>query len=174
MNFERKAIFLDRDGVVNEDTAYPHKPEHIKFKDGIFKFCKAAIQKGYIIVIVTNQAGVAKGHFSESDVQFLHKWMHNKFQEQGIEISGFYYCPYHKDALIPEYKEDSFFRKPNPGMILKASEELGININKSVIVGDKPSDRIELKELRSIILKSDYTGDDYDVESIGAVENLIG
>jgi histidinol phosphatase-like enzyme len=99
--------------------------------------------------------------------------MHNKFREQGIEIAGFYYCPYHKDGTVEDYKEDSWFRKPKPGMILQAAEELDIDIGKSVMIGDKHSDRIALKELRSVILKSTYTGDDFDVEDISALEKII-
>lgn len=170
---KKKAIFLDRDGIINEDIAYPHKPEHIKFKDGIFKFCKKAREKGYILVVITNQAGVAKGYFSEEDVKSLHKWIDNKFREHGIKIAGFYYCPYHIDAVIPEYKKDSDFRKPKPGMILKASRELGIDIDKSIMVGDKLSDRIELDTLKSIIVKSDHTGTNYDVESLAIVDDMI-
>lgn len=159
--------------MVNEDTSYPHKPEHITFMPGIFNLCNKALAKGYIIVIVSNQAGVAKGHFSENDVIFLHKWMHNKFREQGIEIAGFYYCPFHKDGIIPDYTKDSSDRKPKPGMILKAAKDLDIDIAKSIMIGDKLSDRIELNDLRSIIIKSKYTGDEFDVENFGDLEKMI-
>lgn len=168
-----KVIFLDRDGVVNEDTGYPCKPEHIKFTKSIFKFCKTALSKGYILVIISNQAGVAKGYFSEDDVRFLHKWMDNKFREQGIEISGFYYCPFHKDGVIPAYKKDSDMRKPKPGMILQAAKELNIDIKRSIMVGDKISDRINLNGLQSIIIKSKYTSENYDAESLESVEKMI-
>ena len=93
--------------------------------------------------------------------------MHNKFREQGIDIAGFYYCPFHKDGVIAEYKEDSFNRKPKPGMILQAVKDLDLNIRQSIMIGDKPSDRIELEGLRSIIIKSKYTNGDYDVEHLG-------
>lgn len=169
----KMALFLDRDGIINEDTKYPHKPEHITFKKDIFKFCKAVIEKGYILVVVSNQAGVAKGYYSEDDVVFLHKWMENKFRERGITIAGFYYCPYHIEGTVQKYRKDSPMRKPKPGMILQAAKELGIDLKKSVMVGDKPSDRIELKELKSIIVHSKYTGNEYDAEDIVAVEKMI-
>ncbi len=169
----RKAIFLDRDGVVNEDTGYPCRPEQITFTKHIFEFCKAAVVKDYILVIVSNQAGVAKGYFSEDDVNFLHKWMENKFRERGIEITGFYYCPFHRDGVIPEYTKDSNMRKPKPGMIVKAAQDLTIDITKSIMVGDKVSDRIEYDGLKSIIIRSSYTGTDYDAENLLSVEKMI-
>lgn len=172
-SLKKKALFLDRDGIINEDSEYPFKPEHIVFKKGIFKFCKSAIDKGYILVVVTNQAGIAKGYYSEDDVVFLHKWMENKFREQGIPIAKFYYCPFHSEGTIEQYKKDSPLRKPKPGMILLAAQELDIDLKKSIMIGDKPSDRIELKELKSIIVHSHYSGDNYDAENIAAVEEMI-
>ena len=171
--YTRKAIFLDRDGVINKDSAYPYKPEHITFTDGIFKFCITALKRGYILVVVTNQAGVAKGHYSEGDVISLHKWMGRKFREQGIEIAAFYYCPYHIDGIVPEYQKDSEDRKPKPGMFFQASKDLGIDIKNSIMVGDKLTDRIELEDLKSIIIKSKYTGDNYDVVSLEEVEKML-
>lgn len=170
---ENKALFLDRDGVINEDIGYPYKAEHIVFRDGIFSLCKIARKKGYILVVVTNQAGVAKGIYTESDVKSLHVWMAEQFLSHEIEIAGFYYCPYHKNGTVPEYIQDSDCRKPRPGMILKASDDLGIDIKKSVIVGDKPSDRIQIEGLRSIIIKSKYSDPNYDASDLLEVENLI-
>ncbi len=169
----RKAIFLDRDGIVNEDTGYPCKPEQIRFTKSIFKFCKTILSKEYILVIVSNQAGVAKGYFSEDAVKLLHTWMEDKFLEQGIEIAGFYYCPFHKDGVVPEYTKDSNMRKPKPGMILEAARDLNIDINKSIMIGDKISDRIELDGLQSIIVRSKYTGKGYDAKNLESVEKMI-
>jgi D,D-heptose 1,7-bisphosphate phosphatase len=175
LNFSpsKKALFLDRDGIINEDTEYPHKPEHITFKKGIFEFCKKAIDKGFILVVVSNQAGVAKGYYTEDDVVLLHKWMEDKFREQGISIAKFYYCPYHIEGTVEKYRKDSPLRKPRPGMILQASKDLGIDLEQSVMIGDKPSDRIELEELKSIIVYSKYSLNDYDAENIEALEEMI-
>lgn len=173
MTNKTKAVFLDRDGIINKDCAYPHKPEQIVFTNDIFAFCKYAIKKGYILVVVTNQAGVAKGHFVEDDVKFLHKWMNDQFIEQGINISGFYYCPYHKDGIVTEYAIDSEDRKPNPGMILKAVSDFNIDVRESIMIGDKLSDRIKLDGLRSVVIKSGYTKKGYDVENLGEIEDLI-
>jgi D-glycero-D-manno-heptose 1,7-bisphosphate phosphatase len=173
MPAKNKAVFLDRDGVINEDVAYPHKPEHIVFKKGIFNFCKRAVAKGYALVVVTNQAGVAKGYFPEDDVIRLHAWMNDKFLEQGITIAGFYYCPFHIKGSVEMYRHDSDCRKPKPGMLLKAAKDLDIDLSRSMMIGDKTSDRIELPELRSIIIKSAYVPDGYDVESLRDVEALL-
>jgi D-glycero-D-manno-heptose 1,7-bisphosphate phosphatase len=170
---KNKALFLDRDGVINEDSAYPYKPEHIIFKEGIFDFCRKAVEKGYLLVVVTNQAGVAKGKFTEDDVKALHVWMGNQFQERHIPVAGFYYCPFHKDGVVPRYAVDSEWRKPKPGMILQAMKDLDIDETQSIMIGDKLSDRIALAGLRSIILKSNYTPHDYNAENFEELQNMI-
>lgn len=168
-----KALFLDRDGVINIDCAYPHKPEQIVFSDGIFSLCKKALSKGYLLIVVTNQAGVAKGYFSEDDVKRLHDWMQQQFSNRGIKIDAFYYCPFHPDATVQRYKKDSDCRKPGPGMILQAAKDFNIDISKSLMVGDKESDRISLPELRSVVIKSKYTAEKYDVVGLAEVEKLL-
>lgn len=169
----QKALFLDRDGIINEDTAYPYKPEQIVFTDGIFDLCHKAISKGYLIIVVTNQAGVAKGYFSEQDVVVLHQWIKTQFSEQGIEISAFYFSPFHPDATIEQYRKDSECRKPRGGMIRKAVCDFDIDLSKSFMVGDKFSDRIKIPELRSIIVKSKYVQSGYDIENLAMVENFL-
>ena len=173
VNKKNKALFLDRDGIVNKDVRYAHKPEQIQFCDGIFDLCKAAVQKGYLIIIVTNQAGVAKGHFLENDVHVLHQWIKEQFEQQKIEIRAFYYCPYHVDGIIKKYKKDSDCRKPKPGMFLQAAAEHSIDIAQSFMVGDKSSDRIQLEELRCVIVKSNYIPEGYDVLTIRDVIPLL-
>jgi D-glycero-D-manno-heptose 1,7-bisphosphate phosphatase len=173
MSEMRRAFFLDRDGVINKDTHYPHKPEHITFMPGIFEFCKRISDLGYIIVVVTNQAGIAKGKFTEDDVKHLHAWMGQQFCKHGIAIAGFYYCPYHKDGIVEKFRKDSDLRKPKPGMFLQAEKDLGIDLMRSVMVGDKDSDRIELAGLRSIIIKGEYKNSGYDAASLDEVIDLL-
>jgi D-glycero-D-manno-heptose 1,7-bisphosphate phosphatase len=169
----RKALFIDRDGIVNEDTGYPYKPEHIRFNEAIFPLCKAAAEKGYLLIVITNQAGVAKGKFTEQDVTALHAWMAGEFKKRGIAIAGFFYCPHHPEATIPAYRQVCDCRKPKPGMIEKVIQELTIDIRKSLVIGDKPSDRIALEGLRSIIVKSRYAVDDFDVENISDITRFL-
>jgi len=163
---KKKALFLDRDGIINEDKEYPSKPDHIVFIPAVFNVCRAAVEKDYIIVVVTNQAGVAKGLFSETDVIALHDWMSGQFRQRGIIIAGFYYCPFHKNGTVEAYARDSFCRKPKPGMFLNAAKDLNIDLSRSIMIGDKHSDRIELPELKSYIIKSRYAVDNYDLESL--------
>lgn len=169
----QKALFLDRDGIINEDSAYPYKPEQIVFTDGIFDLCHKAISKGYIIIVVTNQAGVAKGYFTEDDVLALHKWIKEQFSVQGIEITAFYFSPYHPEATVEQYRKDTECRKPGGGMIRKAVEEFDIDLSKSLMVGDKESDRIKIPELRSVVVKSKYVKCGYDIENLAMVENFL-
>jgi D-glycero-D-manno-heptose 1,7-bisphosphate phosphatase len=169
----RKALFIDRDGVINEDTGYPHAPEQIRFNEAVFELCGTAIQKGYLLVVITNQAGVARGIFAEQDVKALHAWMAGEFLKRGIAIERFYYCPHHPEGTVPAYRIDCGCRKPKPGMIEQAVKELNIDITKSLVIGDKPSDRIELPGLRSIIVKSRYTGDDFDAEDLAQAADLL-
>jgi D-glycero-D-manno-heptose 1,7-bisphosphate phosphatase len=170
---KKKALFLDRDGIVNEDREYPHKPDDIAFFPAIFDICKAAIEKGYLIVVVTNQAGIAKGYFTEDDVNALHKWMAMRFLEKGISIAGFYYCPFHKDGVLEAYKRTSYCRKPKPGMFLNAAKDLNIDLSQSIMIGDKQSDRIELPELKCYIVKSRYAFDNYDFETVEEIKNIL-
>lgn len=137
---KNKALFLDRDGVINIDHGHVYKKENFEFVEGIFDLCKAAQDKGYLIIVITNQAGIAKGYYSEEQFLDLTKWMENEFNKHGIKITKTYYCPYHKEAKIEEYRQDSFDRKPNPGMILKAIEEFDINTENSIMIGDKETD----------------------------------
>ena len=168
-----KALFLDRDGIINEDVGYAHKPDQIRFCRGIFRLCRAALEKGYLLIVITNQAGVAKGHYKEKDVQDLHHWISGQFSLRNIAITAFYYCPYHINGTVPEYRTDSDCRKPKPGMFIKAAADHSIDLSKSLMVGDKASDRIDLPELRSIIVKSNYTTEGYDVTSIREVIKLL-
>jgi D-glycero-D-manno-heptose 1,7-bisphosphate phosphatase len=166
----KKALFLDRDGIINEDSAYPYKPEHIVFCDGIFELCKKAIEKGYILIVVTNQAGVAKGYFSEQDVEALHSWIKNEFKIRGIEITAFYFSPYHPQGTVERYKKETDCRKPGPGMILQAVKEYDIDLSVSLMLGDKDSDRINIDGLKSLIVKSKYVKSGYDIETLSLAE----
>jgi D-glycero-D-manno-heptose 1,7-bisphosphate phosphatase len=115
----------------------------------IFDICKIAQNKGYLIIIITNQAGIAKGKYSEEQFLELTKWMENQFLLKGIKIAKTYYCPYHIDAIIKKYRQDSYDRKPNPGMILRAIKEFNIDPQNSILIGDKESD-IQAGNLASI------------------------
>jgi D-glycero-D-manno-heptose 1,7-bisphosphate phosphatase len=136
----RKALFLDRDGVINVDRNYVHRVEDFEFLPGIFELCAAAVERGYLIVVVTNQAGIGRGYYTEADFAQLTEWMVGAFRQRGIDIARVYHCPYHPAAGVGEYRRESFDRKPQPGMLLRARDELGLDLAGSVLIGDKDSD----------------------------------
>jgi D,D-heptose 1,7-bisphosphate phosphatase len=142
---KNKALFLDRDGVINIDYGYVHKKEDFHFINGIFELCQKAQNDGYLIIIVTNQSGIAKGYYTEEQFLELTKWMEDKFKQKDIFITKTYYCPYHTNARIAQYKKDSQDRKPNPGMLLKAIKEFNIDPRESILIGDKESDVLAAK-----------------------------
>lgn len=136
----RLGLLLDRDGVINIDHGYVHKPEDVVFIEGIFDLCHTAQKLGYLIIVITNQAGIGRGLYTEQDYFKLTEWMNKIFKDKGIDISKVYYCPYHPVYGIGQYKYDSKNRKPGPGMILQAEKEFNLDLSKSVLVGDKESD----------------------------------
>lgn len=135
-----KALFLDRDGVINIEKNYVYKIEDFEFIDGIFELTKSFQDKGYLIIVITNQAGIGRGYYTEEDFHILNDWMIDQFKQKGITINDVYFCPFHPTHGIGEYKRDSFDRKPNPGMILTAKNQYDINLSESILIGDKDSD----------------------------------
>src|SRR5262245_454089 len=123
----RSALFLDRDGVINIDRAYVHRREDFTFQEGIFELCRAAQELGYLLIVVTNQAGIARGYYTEADFANLTAWMRGEFAARDICIAGVYYCPYHPTEGIGAYRQDSPDRKPNPGMLYRARADFGLD-----------------------------------------------
>ena len=136
----KPAIFLDRDGVINVDHGYVHDEDNFKFVDGIFDATKKLQEMGYLIVMVTNQSGIARGLFSEDRFLSLTQWVDWNFADNDVELDGIYYCPHHPEHGIGEYKIECDCRKPKPGMFFSASEFLDIDMANSVMVGDKAED----------------------------------
>ncbi len=125
-----KALFLDRDGTINVDHGYVHSRDRFDFIDGIFDFCRAAQAKGYLIIVVTNQSGIARGYYTEADYRTLTDWMVGEFAREGVTVTGVLHSP---DLSGPD-------RKPEPGLFLKARDKWGIDMAASVSLGDKPRD----------------------------------
>jgi D,D-heptose 1,7-bisphosphate phosphatase len=171
---KKPAVFLDRDGVIIEDSGYVHLKEEVKFLDGAFEAIKKINKSGRKCIIVSNQAGIAHGYYSENEILETERWIENELSKKGAKIDGFYYCPYHSNAKVEKYNKNSIYRKPNPGMVLKAAEEHGISLYKSVMIGDKESDKIKLPQLKSYVIKSKYV-EKWDFEFLeDAVKKLIG
>lgn len=131
-------IFLDRDGTINEEVNYLHRPEDFVFLPGAAKAIQLLKEAGYRVVVVTNQAGVARGYYSEADVERLHEYVNERLQkEYQTEIDAFYYCPHHPEHGIGDYKIACHCRKPETGMLEQAQEKFAIDKAKSWMIGDK-------------------------------------
>ena len=129
----KKALFLDRDGVINIDKGYVYKIENIEFIEEIFNICKYYQKKGYLIIIITNQSGIARGYYTQEDFFRLMDWMKIELKKRGVFITDVFFCPHHPD-------ENCECRKPKPGMILKAKEKYNLDLENSILIGDKNSD----------------------------------
>jgi histidinol-phosphate phosphatase family protein len=137
----RPAAFLDRDGVLNEDHGYTHRVDDLVWMPGAREAIRLLNDRGYRVIVVTNQAGVARGFYDEDAIEIFHAGMQAQLAEAGAFVDAFYHCPYHADGKVPAYTvEDHPDRKPNPGMILRALEDWHVDKDKSFLIGDKPSD----------------------------------
>ena len=135
-----KAVFLDRDGTIIEDVGYIGERSRVRFLPRAGEAIRLLNENGFRVIVVTNQAGVARGYFTEQTVQGLNWYIQSALAEQGARIDMFYYCPHHIDGVIAEYRQDCYCRKPNPGMIEVAAREFNINLADSFVIGDKISD----------------------------------
>jgi len=131
----KKALFLDRDGVVNVEKDYLYKIEDFEFINGIFELCRYYENMGYLIFVVTNQSGIARKYYTQKDFITLSNWMSKEFLKHGIEISKVYHCPHH-----PDISGECSCRKPKSGMLLEAKNEFEIDMKNSIIIGDKERD----------------------------------
>jgi D-glycero-D-manno-heptose 1,7-bisphosphate phosphatase len=135
-----KALFLDRDGIINVDHGYVYKKEDFEFVDGIFELCKLAVKKDYLIFVITNQSGIARGKYTVAQFEELSDWMKSEFKLNGIIIEKVYFCPHHPTKGKEEFLKACSCRKPEPGMIIQASTEYSLDLKESIFIGDKTSD----------------------------------
>jgi D-glycero-D-manno-heptose 1,7-bisphosphate phosphatase len=135
-----RALFLDRDGVINVNHGYVHMIDDVDFVGGIFELVSAAKKTGYKVVVTTNQSGIGRGLYSEAVFKKLMEWMRLQFVARGGNIDAVYFCPHHPEHGIGEYRRESCCRKPAPGMFFKASKEHFIDLSLSVMVGDSLTD----------------------------------
>ncbi len=156
-----KALFLDRDGVINVEKNYLYKIEDFEFIDGIFELTKFFQEKGYKIIVVTNQSGIARGYYSKEDFTKLSSWMKEQFLKKGIEITDIYHCPHH-----PDFTGECFCRKPKPGMFLDAKRDHDIDLENSIMIGDKQSD---IEAAKAAGIKRAFLFDGKNIKSLSEV-----
>lgn len=137
----RSCVFLDRDGVINTDTGYTHKPDELEFIPGVPTAIRLLNESGYYVIVITNQAGVARGYYSEADVHAFHAEISDQLAAFGAHIDAFYHCPFHEEGTVAAYRQANHpDRKPNPGMILRAMQAWPIRKEGSFLIGDRDSD----------------------------------
>ena len=136
----RRAAFLDRDGVLNEDHGYVYRSEEFQWLPGAVTAMQRLQEAGFALVVITNQSGIARGLYTLADLELLHDHMRGQLQPQGVALTGIYACPHHPDAVLPQYRLACECRKPQPGMLLRAAREHGLDLAASCLFGDKASD----------------------------------
>lgn len=136
----RRALFLDRDGVINVDHDYVHRPDEVEWVPGIFDLVREANGAGWLPIVVTNQAGIARGYYDEATFLDFTRWMHAQFEAQGAPLLATYYCPHHPEAGIGPYRVACACRKPAPGMLQAALRDFDLRAELSALVGDKAGD----------------------------------
>lgn len=135
-----RAVFFDRDGTLNEEVHYLHKIEEFKWIEGAIDAIKYCNDNGYLAIVITNQSGVARGYYPESDIMKLYDWMNADLDKHGAHLDGIYYCPHHPQGTVKEYAIECDCRKPKPGMLFKAQKEHNIDLKSSYLIGDGARD----------------------------------
>ncbi len=135
-----QALFLDRDGVINRDSGYVGNPADFKLLPGIAQVMMAAQSLGYLLVVITNQSGIARGYFTQDDYAAVETRMKRCLSDEGISLTAIYHCPHFPGGTVKQLATTCDCRKPAPGMILQAAKDLQIDLDASILLGDKPSD----------------------------------
>ena len=175
-----KAVFLDRDNTLISDPGYLSDADAVKLLPGVDLALKSLVQAGYKLVVVTNQAGIARGLITESALEKIHAELRRQLGERDVHLDAMYYCPYHPEGTVEGYVADSDMRKPKPGMLLQGARELDIDLSQSWMVGDSPSDvgagqRAGCRTIRVRLLSQEGSadGEDEDVQADFTVRNLV-
>lgn len=152
----RPCIFLDRDGIIIDDVEYPYRKEDFTLVPGIADLLRFIHDRKMWSVVLTNQAGIAKGHFTEAQFELGRGDLQAMLKDEGVEVDRWYHCPYHQDGSVEPYRRTSVLRKPQPGMVALALSDLPIDLSKSWMIGDRDSDELDLLELPTLFLNGKY------------------
>jgi D-glycero-D-manno-heptose 1,7-bisphosphate phosphatase len=134
-----KAVFLDRDGVINEEEEYLSDPSKLRLVPGVADATRRLNERAVPVIVVSNQSGVARGYYPESQIAILHHALEEMLATEGARIDRFYYCPHHPEGQ-GKYRIDCDCRKPKPGLLIRAARDMGLNLKKCAVIGDKASD----------------------------------
>jgi D-glycero-D-manno-heptose 1,7-bisphosphate phosphatase len=166
MRAQARAVFLDRDGVINEERDYVHRIEDFVILPGVFDGLAALQSAGFKLIVVTNQAGIGRGLYDEAAYERLTSHMRSRLSEQGIVLDAVYHCPHHPTAGLGGYRRNCDCRKPAPGMLLQGARDLSIDLEQSIMIGDKISDMQAGRAAgvgRCVLVKSGHALDTTDL-----------
>src|SRR5215467_9725147 len=155
----RPAAFLDRDGVLNVDHGYTHRPEQLEWIEGAPEAVRLLNESGYLVIVVTNQSGVARGFYDEDAVKSLHAHMQRNLAAFGAHVDAFYYCPHHPEGTIKSLAVSCRCRKPGTGMLEQAASEWPIERDASFLIGDKDADMAAARAFNIRGVKFDFRAD---------------
>jgi len=177
-----RAVFVDRDGTLNTEIEYLHRVEEFEWIPGTVDAIRRLNEAGVLVLVITNQAGVAHGYYSEDDVHRIHRHMQNELEAEGARIDAFYYCPYHPDGTVAKYRRPSRCRKPETGMLERGLAEWKIEPEQCVVIGDRNTD-VETGRrmgMKTILVRTGYgagetasTSADHVVPDIASAVDLL-
>jgi D-glycero-D-manno-heptose 1,7-bisphosphate phosphatase len=173
ISVKAKAAFIDRDGVINEERNYVHSISDFVLLPGVIEGLKLLRDAGYRLIVITNQAGIARGYYTQAEMNRLHEYMRGLFAEHGVSIDAIYYCPHHPKGVVQEFAVECDCRKPSPGMLLQAAKDFDLNLNVSVLIGDKITDIQAGKRAglgQTVIVQSGHKLEHEDTLEADAVE----
>lgn len=164
-----RAVFLDRDGTINIEKHYLYKSSEFEYVEGAVEGLKTLSEMGYLLVIVTNQSGIARGFYTEEDFRKLDAWMKDDLLTKGIRVAGSYYCPHLPDGAVKKYACECECRKPRTGLYWRAAKELNIDMDRSYAIGDKLRDLSICKEsgVKGILFSNTVWEEDWCVVCSG-------
>jgi D-glycero-D-manno-heptose 1,7-bisphosphate phosphatase len=139
-SIKAKAVFIDRDGVINEERNYVHRISDFVLLPGVVEGLTLLRNAGYRLIVVTNQAGIARGYYAQDEMDRLHDHMRELLAKHGVSLDAIYFCPHHPQGSIEHLSIECNCRKPSPGMVVQASRDFDLNLATSVLIGDKLSD----------------------------------